>query len=247
MLFRSSGTPTVVVPATNYTITANFASGNATSTISIGILPAPFYRWRFNGDYTSSTANVLTGTPVIRGTGPITTLNSSVFKEGNSSAFFDPAAGNAQYDNGGIIDLGVINFGNAFTISVWINTFGANPAYVDKLMAIISNRVGTGGNADGFSIFINSYQSSGDRILQLSTGNGSGAAVGSVINSVPLNQWCFLTIVADRTLGKAKLYVNGIPLALQGGVDTIHTNFAVNAITRIGHEGERPPDLGQTH
>jgi hypothetical protein len=228
-----SGTPTVISNSANYTITATNSAGNGTAPISISVLPAPFYRWRFEGDFTSSTVNTLTGTPSIQGSGPIPTLNTSVFKEGSSSVFFNP--GMNAHMNGGFIQLGVFDFGTTFSVSLWVNTSGADAGYTNKLLTILSNKTGgTTSQTNGFAIFINEFNSNNAQ-LQISTGNGTLASdVKSIANAISFNQWVHITVVVDKTSGKAKLYSNGLPLSLQM-TDDIRTDFTTNNTTRIGH------------
>jgi hypothetical protein len=113
------------------------------------------------------------------------------------------------------LNAGVINLGNAFTLSAWVN-LSAGPANIQTVWA---NKQG-GYSANGFSFYVNSYNT-GDGELWLETGNGTtGVAANTGAGVVPAAQWHRVTAVVDRAGGTAHLYVDGADKTVNSAIRT---------------------------
>jgi hypothetical protein len=129
--------------------------------------------------------------------------------------------GSVQY-----LNSGVINLGNAYTLTAWVNL---DPAATD-IRTIWSNKAG-GYNATGFALYVDTYQTS-DHKLILETGNGvSGATASTDTGVVSAGQWYQIAAVVDRAGGKAHLYVDGKDLTQMGN---IRTDFANQIAVNVG-------------
>jgi hypothetical protein len=191
----------------------------------------PFYRWQFNNVNTSSTANAL----IFAATGtPTPTFDSIQRREGSHSMFFNPGntATGPHMGSQTRLNLNSFDVGNQFSISVWFN-FTELPAYTIKLATIFSNKLGSNGSDTGFAIHLNEVNLDNRNIL-ISVGNGSLATeIKSLNNVFNYSTWNHLSVTFDRTLGVARVYLNGAELNLSPNA-TILTNFATNQVSRIG-------------
>ncbi|MDX1958351.1 MAG: LamG domain-containing protein [Leptospiraceae bacterium] len=198
------------------------------------VVPSPFYRWQFNNDYTSSTSNAKTGTATQVGTGPNVVFNNSIVREGSHSIFFGTTTG--AYNNGASVDFGATNLGNQFTFTLWAYIIAPSGGYTEKLQTILTNKVGTSGINDGFSIFFNKY-SVQDQSVLFNTGNGTvSGQFDSNTNVISYNTWTHFSFVFDRNLGTAKVYINGSPIA-STTTYTIRTDFTNTTSLRLGGLG----------
>src|SRR5207253_1519713 len=114
--------------------------------------------------------------------------------------------GHGELFDGGsqFLDAGPIDLGNAFTLSAWVKV---DPS-ANSIQGMWANKPG-GFSANGFALFVNSYQTNDARLI-LETGNGTaGASLQTGIGAVPSGQWHRITAVIDRGSGNAHLYVDG--------------------------------------
>jgi hypothetical protein len=111
------------------------------------------------------------------------------------------------------IDAGTINVSNDFTVSAWVNLAPT----ASNIQAIWASKAG--GNSSGFGLFINSYQTS-DQKLILETGNGLGPVptLSTATGAVSTNEWHLITAAIDRTDSVANLYVDGVAVAASGSM-----------------------------
>jgi hypothetical protein len=151
--------------------------------------------------------------PVLSGVAPVTT--SGLVGRG---CRFDGATQN--------LNSGVINSGNGFTLSAWVNL---DPSSTD-IRTILANKAG-GYNTAGFALYVDTYQTS-DRKLILETGDGVNGAIASTdIGAVSAGQWHLITAVVDRAGGKARFCVDGKDLTQIGN---IRTDFATQNAANWG-------------
>ncbi len=190
-------------------------------------VPNAYYQWGFNGNLNSSTSNVLTGSFVQTGSGPIPGYSATV-KEGSNSAGFTVSS--TAYNNGGYVSFGAVNLGSAFSISLWINTTQPHASYTEKLQTLVSNRSATTGNADGFAITVNQYNSESKNI-SLTIGDGTTPySIDSSANLLQYGVWMHIVATIDKTAQSAKLYVNGTLI----GSSSAPAVFSTNTLLRVG-------------
>ena len=107
--------------------------------------------------------------------------------------------GSSQY-----LNAGVINLGDSFTLSAWVNLDSTSK----DIQTIWANKAG-GYNSAGLALYADTYQTSDHKLL-LETGNGSsGATATTAVGRVSPGQWQQITAVVDRPGGAARLYVDG--------------------------------------
>jgi hypothetical protein len=124
------------------------------------------------------------------------------------------------------LDAGPINLGNAFTLSAWVKV---DPT-ATSIQTIWANKSG-GFNSDGFALYVNSYQTTDQKVV-LETGNGtSGTAASSIAGIVPAGLWHRVTAVINRASGTAQLYVDGIDRTSTG---TTRTDFQNQSGVNLG-------------
>ncbi|HWI56181.1 MAG TPA: DUF2341 domain-containing protein, partial [Bacillota bacterium] len=105
--------------------------------------------------------------------------------------------GSSQY-----LNAGPVNLGSAFTLSAWVKL----DATANNIQTVWANK-GGGWNANGFALYINSYNTADQKLL-LETGNGtSGATAATLANVVPPGQWHRVSAAIDEASGVARLYV----------------------------------------
>ena len=116
--------------------------------------------------------------------------------------------GTSQYLNAGSVALG-----NAFTMSAWIKI----DATATNIQPIWANK-GGGWNADGFALFVDSYQTA-DRMLRLETGDGiGGTAAVTATGAVSFAQWHLLSATVDGSALQAHLFIDGADATQSGPV-----------------------------
>jgi hypothetical protein len=110
------------------------------------------------------------------------------------------------------LDAGLINLGNAFTLSAWVKP---DPS-ATNIQTIWANKAG-GWNSDGFALYLNSYQTC-DRALILETGNGAtGLDAATPTNAVSPGQWHHLAASVDLAAA-ARLFVDGTDCTQAGAI-----------------------------
>jgi hypothetical protein len=144
-----------------------------------------------------------------------------------------PASTPALVGRGGLFDgssqylnAGVINIGNSFTLSAWVNL---DPTVTD-IRTIWANKAG-GYSTAGFALYADTFQTSDHKLL-METGNGtSGANASTAVGWVSAGRWHQITAVVDRLGGAARLYVDGNDLTQTA---TIRTDFDNQAALNLG-------------
>lgn len=149
-----------------------------------------------------------------------------------------PVSTNGVVGNGGafngtssfLVPSGVINLGNAFSLSAWVNLSATST----NIQTVWANKA-AGGSSNGVALYVNSYNTS-DGELRLETGDGTPSSpitANSVAGAVHVGGWHHLFASADRNAGTAALYVDGVNVTSNGN-NTIVTDFANNATVTLG-------------
>jgi hypothetical protein len=129
--------------------------------------------------------------PALSGTAP----TSATGQVGHGSSF----NGTSQY-----LNAGTVNLGTAFTLSAWVKV---DPS-ASSIQTIWANKPG-GWNSAGFSLYVNSYNTSDNRLI-LETGDGvTGMNATTVSNIVTPGVWHQVTATVDETAATAHLFVDG--------------------------------------
>lgn len=115
------------------------------------------------------------------------------------------------------ISPGSMNLSNAFTISAWVNV--TNTA--SSIQTIWANK-GTS-ISNGFSFYVNGYNSSDQRLEFASGTSPVKASTGT--NLVTYGQWHHVSAVVNLVSGKATLYVDGVN-------QTVTSNIAPAIVTQ---------------
>jgi hypothetical protein len=122
--------------------------------------------------------------------------------------------GSAQF-----LDAGPVNLANAFTLSAWVKV---DPT-ASSIQTIWASKSG-GFNTDGFALYVNSYQTTDQKVV-LETGNGiSGTAASTIAGVVPPGQWHQVTAVINRAGGVAQIFVDGVDRTSAGAIRTDFQN-----------------------
>jgi len=109
------------------------------------------------------------------------------------------------------LNAGAIALGNAFTLSAWAKVDAA----ASNIQTIWANKAG-GWNANGFSLFVNSYNTT-DRMLRFETGDGAGGtAAASATGAVSFGVWHLINAAVDRSAGTARLFIDGADVTQSG-------------------------------
>ena len=152
--------------------------------------------------------------PALSGTAP----GSAVGKIGRGCSFNGALS---QY-----LNTGVINLGNAFTLSVWANP-AANAFDIQTIWANQS----AGYASPGFAWFVNTYKTN-DQKLDFASGDGvNGNESKTAAGAVSFGQWHLLTASVNRTKGSVEFYVDGADL---GGSSSVVTSFPSQATVNLG-------------
>jgi biopolymer transport protein ExbB len=124
------------------------------------------------------------------------------------------------------IDFKTADFGNAFTISMWVNANNAADVH-----ALLANSA-SGNGVDGFRLFVNTVGST-DRRIVFETGNVNTNAdhAQTAANAISFGVWTHVTAIVDRAAGSANLYING---ARNTERTNTLTDFKVNSDFEIG-------------
>jgi hypothetical protein len=123
------------------------------------------------------------------------------------------------------IDYPGFEFGDSFTISLWVHPTGRS-----TLSTLVSNASG-GGMTNGFRWFINSYGTS-DRAVLFETGTGRETSAAITRRGVVrYDQWNHLAVVVDRRRGSAAIFRDGEDVTVRTG---IATRFSTRGDWEIG-------------
>jgi hypothetical protein len=151
--------------------------------------------------------------PALSGVAPVSVLGQI----GRGCAF----DGKSQF-----LDAGVLNLGNAFTLSAWVNI--ANAA--TNIQTVWANQKG-GYTSAGFAWFVNTYLTA-DQKLDFGSGDGvNGNETTTAAGAVSFGHWHLLSAAVNRTSGTVELFVDGADL---GGSGLVVNDFANQADLNLG-------------
>lgn len=140
-------------------------------------------------------------------------------------------AGTSDY-----IGVPVLDLGNAFTISMWIDMDGDSGIH-----SLLSNS-SDGSNTDGFRFFVNSNGST-DHTVHVETGDGGTSnSVITPANAIAVGTWTHVAAIVDRTGGRAEILVNGQPAATSD--TSILTTFKTSNDLELGRMKTNNPFPG---
>jgi hypothetical protein len=191
----------------------------------------PFYRWRFENNYQSSTANAKTGTAINWASTSSLLDFGNTRKEGDRSLQFTGTWSQAYY-LGSSVDFGATNLGSQFSFTLWVSVNNVS-LYSEKLYTILSNQLNTKDETLGFSLTVNKRNLE-NQVLHAQFGSGSvKRTVESNRNAINYNTWTHIALTVDYTTGIAKLYKNGIPLTL-ATAESLPVNVPGSQSFRLG-------------
>ena len=102
------------------------------------------------------------------------------------------------------LDAGTNDVGDAFTLSAWVNI----PLNTANIQTVWANAPG-GFAMPGFSLFINTFNAT-DQKIDISSGDGAaGNESTSSTGAVPFGGWHLVSVAINRTNGTAQLYTDG--------------------------------------
>jgi hypothetical protein len=233
-------TPILIPSLTNgilYTIKLRAINiiGSSSASNSINVTPqnsstatsALYYDPDDSSSYSGSGTSVLN----IGSYGTMTgTLNGSVtYVVGSGSIsrnVFD-------FSTGDRITFGSYNFGQSFTISVWLY-----PRSNNSINGILAN-VGANQAPLGFKIGWNNWLTN-NKTMIFEGGNGtSGGADATVENTIVYNTWQYLTYIIDKDTRRILYLKNGIPVTtasysdniIVSGLGTNNSVFTIGSFT----------------
>jgi hypothetical protein len=125
------------------------------------------------------------------------------------------------------LDAGIVNLGNAFTLSAWVNVSPSAPANIQTIWA---NQKGGFASA-GFAWFVNTFNTN-DHKIDFASGDGvTGDESTTAPGTVPFGQWHLLTVALNRSTSSADFYMDGS--YLQSSSSIVNT-FVNNADLNFG-------------
>lgn len=120
-----------------------------------------------------------------------------------------------DFNTGDRITFGSYNFGQAFTISVWLY-----PRSNNSINGILAN-VGANQAPLGFKIGWNNWLSN-NKTMYFEGGNGTtGGADATVVNTIVYDTWQYLTYIIDKDTRRILYLRNGIPVTTASYSDNI--------------------------
>jgi hypothetical protein len=199
------------------------ASTNYSVTAVSGVASTPALRYDPTVYSSGAVTNSVSGGLVVSGT--ITGAVTNPTGTGISQKVFD--------FNGGYINFGNYNFGDAFTVCAWVY-----PRAKVNINSILANGPANP-NTPGFKLNWNFWSSPGtqNNALMVEYGSSTGGGWGNYAspqNTVVLNQWQHLAYVYDSTTSSLVILRNGVPVTLESviaisNIDTNRTNFNIGA------------------
>jgi hypothetical protein len=114
------------------------------------------------------------------------------------------------------LDAGLVPVGKQFSVSAWVNLASA----ASSEQTIWCNKNG-GWNTAGFDFYVNSWLAS-DGVIYFDTADGVNGNVSArtVGNAISFGQWHLLTGTLDGSNGVVNVYVDGVNVTINTGVDT---------------------------
>jgi len=167
-------------------------------------------------------------------------LSQSGFPYADSTLQYPATSGVAPGSSNGIIgncaafngtsqflNAGLVNMSKTFTLSAWVNI----APNASSEQTIWGNKQG-GWNVAGFDFYVNSYQTN-DGIIYFDSADGVGGNVTprTVPHVFSFGQWHLLTGTMDGVNGAVHVYVDGVDVTTNTGVDTA---FQVTNYVRCG-------------
>jgi hypothetical protein len=140
---------------------------------------------------------------------------------GNAPASTTGLIGQGSAFNGSshFLNAGAINLGTAFTLSAWVKV---DPS-ASSIQTIWANKPG-GWNSAGFALYVNSYNTSDEKLI-LETGDGVNGLNASTAGTVVTpGVWHRVTAVVDEAAGNARLYVDGTDYTQASTIDNAFPN-----------------------
>ncbi|HUD47564.1 MAG TPA: DUF2341 domain-containing protein [Candidatus Baltobacteraceae bacterium] len=117
------------------------------------------------------------------------------------------------------LDIGPVNVGPAFTLSAWVNV----SRDANNIQAIWANKPG-GWNSAGYAVYINTYNTTDQRVL-VETGDGTnGQDLETGASAVGFGSWHLITAEVNETGGTGAIYVDGIDQTQTGGIQSDFPN-----------------------
>ncbi|MDX2196751.1 MAG: LamG-like jellyroll fold domain-containing protein [Cytophagales bacterium] len=206
-------------------------NGTATYTITATGQGSFAYQWYRNNvllaGQTSATLNL---TPALTSTtGTYTVQITSIYGTSTSAGVVFPNCNNALDFDGTddeliVGNISALNLSNNFTAEAWVYNRMNTVVDGDFINAIFSKKAG--GNAPGWSLFINSYGSTDGKLVF--EGSNGTAIFSANSNVVPLNQWTHVALSINN--GTPNMYINGSLISITGGalsITTSSTNFRI--------------------
>ncbi len=146
--------------------------------------------------------------PAVSGVSPVSATGSV----GHGVSF----NGSSQY-----LNAGTVNLGTAFTLSAWVKV---DPS-ANNIQTIWANKMG-GWNSAGFALYVNTFNTTDEKLL-LETGDGvNGLTASTVANVVTPGVWHRVTAVVDEVAANARLYVDGVDYTQVSPIDGAFPNLA---------------------
>lgn len=159
------------------------------------------------GDIKDATANNHDGEP------DDSMSDNDLFQNG----FVGPAI---RFDGGNeFIDIpSTIPLGNQFTISTWLFHQGGT----NGIKTVFSNSL-SGLDISGCRLFVNSDNSQDRRVVFETSNATQNASATTAMDAITAQVWTHVAVRVDRTLGKARIFVDGVDRTVD---ETIRNDFA---------------------
>lgn len=123
--------------------------------------------------------------------------------------FTTPAAAKSWY--GQFVRFGPYDFGQAFTISLWVKPHKFHP--FNAMIPLLTDS--NGAKNFGIRLYLNTWNPKGttDRTIHLELGNKGRyyGSVGTKPNAFDWGHWCMITVTANAKTHQVVIYVNGKP------------------------------------
>ncbi|HEY3863941.1 MAG TPA: DUF2341 domain-containing protein [Verrucomicrobiae bacterium] len=115
-------------------------------------------------------------------------------------------AGSGALFNGtsSYLHAGTVNAGSSFTLFAWAKV---SPS-ASNIQTVWASKAG-GWNTDGFSLYVNTYNTTDQRLLFENGDGTTGTTISSAANVVTPGAWHALAAAVNETTGSAQLYVDG--------------------------------------
>jgi hypothetical protein len=180
---------------------------------------APLAHWRFNSSAQDSSPNRRDLTLSAGGTGTGASYDTANTAEGTAAISLD-----------GVNGYGVspaIELGSAFTASAWVKIASGSGG----LKTIFANGP-SGYVGNGWNCFVYGSTDGSAGRVQFESGNGSaGDAANTAVGAFPFDRWTHVAVGVDRTLGKCRIYIDGVDRTQD---ESIRTDFKTNDRIHVG-------------